>query len=195
MYDSVQVFAEGLSNLERSHALRPANISCEMEHPWDGGLSLINYINSVVTKGISGPIEFKEGRRILFKLDLLKLKQHSLVKVGEWRPGAGVNVTDTATFFEPGSANVTLLVITILVSPIHSLSIPLRYVIHPYVESREASNSGGEFEERRETGGEIAWRKIDDRAITLTMLDGEVSGARAVTRRLKAFDTRIRAAE
>ena len=32
-------------------------------------------------KGISGPIEFKEGQRIQFKLDLLKLKQHSLVKV------------------------------------------------------------------------------------------------------------------
>lgn len=32
-------------------------------------------------KGISGPIEFKEGRRIQFKLDLLKLKQHSLIKV------------------------------------------------------------------------------------------------------------------
>ncbi|XP_060821553.1 glutamate receptor ionotropic, kainate 2-like isoform X5 [Bombus pascuorum] len=117
MYDSVQVFAVGLRTLEQSHALRPANISCEMEHPWDGGLSLINYINSVEMKGISGPIEFKEGRRIQFKLDLLKLKQHSLVKVGEWRPGAGVNVTDTAAFFEPGSANVTLLVITILEQP------------------------------------------------------------------------------
>lgn len=35
----------------------------------------------VEMKGISGPIEFKEGRRIQFKLDLLKLKQHSLVKV------------------------------------------------------------------------------------------------------------------
>ncbi|XP_017759687.1 PREDICTED: glutamate receptor ionotropic, kainate 2-like isoform X1 [Eufriesea mexicana] len=127
MYDSVQVFAEGLSNLERSHALRPANISCEMEHPWDGGLSLINYINSVVTKGISGPIEFKEGRRILFKLDLLKLKQHSLVKVGEWRPGAGVNVTDTATFFEPGSANVTLLVITILKADLAVGSMTINY--------------------------------------------------------------------
>ncbi|XP_076628916.1 glutamate receptor ionotropic, kainate 2 isoform X2 [Colletes latitarsis] len=117
MYDSVQVFAVGLRTLEQSHALRPANISCEQEHPWDGGLSLINYINSVEMKGISGPIEFKEGRRIQFKLDLLKLKQHSLVKVGEWRPGVGVNVTDTATFFEPGSANVTLLVITILEQP------------------------------------------------------------------------------
>ncbi|XP_031842259.1 glutamate receptor ionotropic, kainate 2 isoform X5 [Nomia melanderi] len=117
MYDSVQVFAVGLRTLEQSHALRPANISCELEHPWDGGLSLINYINSVQMKGISGPIEFKEGRRIQFKLDLLKLKQHSLVKVGEWRPGVGVNVTDTAAFFEPGSANVTLLVITILEQP------------------------------------------------------------------------------
>ncbi|XP_011169100.1 glutamate receptor ionotropic, kainate 2 isoform X2 [Solenopsis invicta] len=117
MYDSVQVFAVGLRTLEQSHALRPANISCELEHPWDGGLSLTNYINSVEMKGISGPIEFKEGRRIQFKLDLLKLKQHSLVKVGEWRPGAGVNVTDTATFFEPSIGNITLIVITILETP------------------------------------------------------------------------------
>ncbi|XP_011878967.1 PREDICTED: glutamate receptor ionotropic, kainate 2-like isoform X4 [Vollenhovia emeryi] len=117
MYDSVQVFAVGLRTLELSHALRPANISCELEHPWDGGLSLINYINSVEMKGISGPIEFKEGRRIQFKLDLLKLKQHSLVKVGEWRPDAGVNVTDTAAFFEPSIGNVTLIVITILEQP------------------------------------------------------------------------------
>nr|KAF7419982.1 hypothetical protein H0235_010279 [Vespula pensylvanica] len=68
-------------------------------------------------KGISGPIEFKEGRRIQFKLDLLKLKQHSLVKVGEWRPSVGVNVTDTAAFYEASSANVTLIVITILETP------------------------------------------------------------------------------
>jgi len=37
-------------------------------------------------------------------------------QVGEWRPGVGVNVTDTAAFFEPGIGNVTLIVITILVS-------------------------------------------------------------------------------
>ena len=66
-------------------------------------------------KGLSGPIEFKEGRRIQFKLDLLKLKQHALVKVGEWRPGAGVNITDRAAFFDPGTMNVTLVVTTILV--------------------------------------------------------------------------------
>ncbi|XP_063984926.1 glutamate receptor ionotropic, kainate 2-like isoform X2 [Diachasmimorpha longicaudata] len=117
IYDSVQVFAVGLRTLEQSHTLRPVNLSCEAEHPWDGGLSLINYINSVEMKGLSGPIEFKDGRRIQFKLDLLKLKQHSLVKVGEWRPDLGVNITDGAAFFEPGTVNVTLIVITILEQP------------------------------------------------------------------------------
>ncbi|KAL3284162.1 hypothetical protein HHI36_018330 [Cryptolaemus montrouzieri] len=117
MYDSVFIFALGLQTLEQSHSLRHPNVSCDREQPWDGGLSLINYINAVGLKGLSGPIEFKEGRRIQFKLDLLKLKQHALVKVGEWRPGAGVNVTDRGAFFEAGTANVTLVVTTILEQP------------------------------------------------------------------------------
>jgi hypothetical protein len=71
-------------------------------------------------RGLTGPIEFKEGRRIQFKLDLLKLKQHALVKVGEWSPGTGVNITDRSAFFDPGTMNVTLVVITIPVSQLHS---------------------------------------------------------------------------
>lgn len=67
-------------------------------------------------KGLSGPIEFKEGRRVKFKLDLVKLKQQSLVKVGEWSPQSGLNITDRSIFFDTGRINVTLLVITILVS-------------------------------------------------------------------------------
>jgi ionotropic kainate glutamate receptor 2 len=47
MYDSVHVFAVGLQTLDQSHTLRLSNVSCEEELPWDGGLSLINYINSV----------------------------------------------------------------------------------------------------------------------------------------------------
>ena len=53
VYDSVQVFAHGLAALDRSHVLRPANLSCEREEPWDDGLSLYNYINSVSTPGAS----------------------------------------------------------------------------------------------------------------------------------------------
>jgi len=47
IYDSVHVFAVGLQMLDQSHTLRLSNVSCEEELPWDGGLSLINYINSV----------------------------------------------------------------------------------------------------------------------------------------------------
>ncbi|XP_066250740.1 glutamate receptor ionotropic, kainate 2-like isoform X5 [Euwallacea similis] len=117
MYDSVYAFAIGLQTLEQSHSLKMSNVSCDREQPWDGGLSLINYINSVEFKGLSGPIEFKEGKRIRFKLDLLKLKQHALVKVGEWHPGMDVNITDRNAFFDHGSMNVTLVVTTILEQP------------------------------------------------------------------------------
>ncbi|CAH1132877.1 unnamed protein product [Ceutorhynchus assimilis] len=117
MYDSVYVFAIGLQTLDQSHTLKLSNVSCNKEQPWDGGLSLINYINAVEVKGLSGPIEFKEGKRIRFKLDLLKLKQHALVKVGEWYPGMGVNITDRNAFFDHGSMNVTLVVTTILTQP------------------------------------------------------------------------------
>ncbi|KAL1516627.1 hypothetical protein ABEB36_000512 [Hypothenemus hampei] len=117
MYDSVFVFAIGLQTLEQSHTLKLSNVSCDKEQPWDGGLSLINYINAVEFKGLTGPIEFKEGKRIHFKLDLLKLKQHALVKVGEWHPGMEVNITDRNAFFDHGSMNVTLVVTTILEQP------------------------------------------------------------------------------
>lgn len=116
MYDSVHVFAIGLQTLEQSHTLRLSNISCYDEKPWDGGLSLINYINSVEYKGITGPIEFKEGKRIQFKLDLVKLKQHSIIKIGEWTPDNGLNIVNRSLLFDTGTMNVTLVVITILVS-------------------------------------------------------------------------------
>jgi len=46
---------------------------------------------------------------------LIKLKQHSIVKVGEWTPQNHLNITEPSLFFDAGSMNVTLVVITILV--------------------------------------------------------------------------------
>ncbi|XP_043528933.1 glutamate receptor ionotropic, kainate 2-like isoform X1 [Frieseomelitta varia] len=112
VYDSVQVFAHGLAALDRSHDLRPANLSCEKEEPWDDGLSLYNYINAAGLHGLTGHIEFNEGKRNNFKLDLLKLKKEELVKVGEWKPGTGVNVTDVGAFYETSATNITLVVMT-----------------------------------------------------------------------------------
>ncbi|XP_041632629.1 glutamate receptor ionotropic, kainate 2 isoform X1 [Drosophila kikkawai] len=117
MYDSVFVFAMGLQTLEQSHILDIYNVTCDEEIPWNGGLSLINYLNAVEWKGLTGPIQFKEGQRIQFKLDLIKLKQHSIVKVGEWTPHGHLNITDPSMFFDSGSMNVTLVVITILETP------------------------------------------------------------------------------
>ena len=67
-------------------------------------------------RGLTGPVQFREGRRTNLKFDLLKLKSHALVKVGEWTPTSGVNITDQVAFFAKGSMNVTLVVTTNLVS-------------------------------------------------------------------------------
>uniref|UniRef100_A0A1A9V1S2 Ionotropic glutamate receptor C-terminal domain-containing protein n=1 Tax=Glossina austeni TaxID=7395 RepID=A0A1A9V1S2_GLOAU len=85
-------------------------------------LSGINALTSrklsiVEWKGLTGPIRFKEGRRTQFKLDLVKLKQHSIVKIGEWSPHMRLNITEPSLFFDTGSMNVTLVVITILEKP------------------------------------------------------------------------------
>ncbi|XP_060661307.1 glutamate receptor ionotropic, kainate 2 isoform X2 [Drosophila nasuta] len=74
-------------------------------------------LKNVEWKGLTGPIQFKEGQRVQFKLDLIKLKQHSIVKVGEWTPQNHLNITEPSLFFDTGSMNVTLVVITILETP------------------------------------------------------------------------------
>lgn len=50
MYDSVQVLAVGLGALYQNNITidRP-NISCKNEVPWQGGSSLMKFINSVCT--------------------------------------------------------------------------------------------------------------------------------------------------
>lgn len=47
MYDSVMALAHGLAALDRGTALRLANLSCDIEQPWNDGSSLFNYINTV----------------------------------------------------------------------------------------------------------------------------------------------------
>ncbi|XP_020293054.1 glutamate receptor ionotropic, kainate 1 isoform X3 [Pseudomyrmex gracilis] len=62
--------------------------------------------------GLTGHIEFNDGKRNNFKLDLLKLKKEELVKVGEWKSGSGINVTDMDAFYETTATNITLVVMT-----------------------------------------------------------------------------------
>ncbi|KAF0290340.1 Glutamate receptor ionotropic, kainate 4 [Amphibalanus amphitrite] len=82
VYDSVLVFARALTAMQDGVQFRSSGVSCGREQPWVDGSSLFNYINAVrELRGLTGPIQFSEGKRTTFKLDLLKLKQHDLVKV------------------------------------------------------------------------------------------------------------------
>lgn len=49
MFDSVYVFAKGLAAMDSGHSIKPVNLSCDLERPWDDGLSLYNYIDAVVS--------------------------------------------------------------------------------------------------------------------------------------------------
>ena len=62
--------------------------------------------------GLTGKIEFNEGRRNNFKMDLLKLKRENLHKVGYWNPVDGINITDQNAFYESTTTNITLIVMT-----------------------------------------------------------------------------------
>lgn len=62
--------------------------------------------------GLTGRIEFDEGKRNNFKIDLLKLKREQLVKVGYWTSNAGINITDPNAFYEQTMTNITLIVMT-----------------------------------------------------------------------------------
>lgn len=62
--------------------------------------------------GLTGHIEFEEGRRTNFRIDLLKLKRERIEKVGYWSSQTGINVTDTSAFYESNATNITLIVMT-----------------------------------------------------------------------------------
>ncbi|RWS28884.1 glutamate receptor ionotropic: kainate 2-like protein [Leptotrombidium deliense] len=117
MYDSVFALARGLQALERGAVLRPVNVSCEDENPWNDGSSLFNYVNAAEYRGLTGKIQFKEGRRSTLKLDLLKLRTEKLDKVGEWSTTSGLNISNHEAFHEFGTRNITLRVTTIETIP------------------------------------------------------------------------------
>lgn len=90
MYDSVQVFARGLLAMEAASvhgppggvaagspqpptSLRSSNLSCDLERPWDDGLSLYNYINTVreeMVRSAFGPASPMASARCSGRLEI-----------------------------------------------------------------------------------------------------------------------------
>lgn len=122
-----------MKQLDSSHTLTFSNLSCNSDNTWTDGLSLYNYINAVcyfirnitvydltdpnvdfkaAVDGLTGIVGFVEGRRNKFKIDILKLKQDVIQKVGYWQPDIGVNISDPSAFYDSNIANITLVVMT-----------------------------------------------------------------------------------
>ncbi|KRK05002.1 glutamate receptor ionotropic, kainate 2 isoform X6 [Drosophila yakuba] len=114
MFDSVYAFATGLHflHLDNRQNLYIKNLSCTSDQTWNDGISLYNQINGAITDGLTGNVNFVEGRRSIFKLDILKLKQEKIQKVGYWQPDGGVNISDPTAFYDSNIANITLVVMT-----------------------------------------------------------------------------------
>lgn len=82
MFDSVYSLVHSLNQADSSSLfLKPVYLSCSNESTWSDGSSLFNYLNTVGFQGLTGRVQFKEGRRTNFSLDVMKLSQDSLVKV------------------------------------------------------------------------------------------------------------------
>lgn len=57
MFDSVYVFAKGLATMDSGHSIKPVNLSCDVEKPWDDGLTLYNYLDAVVSYCVADRIK------------------------------------------------------------------------------------------------------------------------------------------
>ncbi|XP_022689054.1 glutamate receptor ionotropic, kainate 2-like [Varroa jacobsoni] len=143
-YDAVYAFAHGMNDLSRATAaqLRPSNVSCGDGLSWAEGTSLFNLISMVDYYGLTGNIRFNEGNRTSLKLDLLKLRQDRLVKVGEWTSQRRLNIVNHGAFHDFGSTNITLRVTTIESVPF-MMPKKQKAVVGAAAPGEEASAGGG----------------------------------------------------
>lgn len=92
-------------------------------------------------QGLTGNIEFNEGKRSNFKLDLLKLKKEEIQKVGHWTPSEGINITDPSAFYDIRSPNITLIVMTREVSSPLDAVLNTKNSIVLFIKSRQMDES------------------------------------------------------
>ncbi|XP_050440989.1 glutamate receptor ionotropic, kainate 2-like [Adelges cooleyi] len=117
MYDAVNVFAHSIGSIGQSERMPSENISCKSSNRWANGTFLYDRLNAVDIEGLTGRIHFEVGKRSDIKLDLLKLHQEKVKKVGFWTPSTGINITKHSVFYGQQSSNVTLIVVTRIEKP------------------------------------------------------------------------------
>lgn len=122
MYDAVILFAKGLHQVAGARDINTMSLSCTKQNTWTHGNSLLNYMKTVVFDGLSGKIMFdSNGERSDFSVNVLKLKETGLTKIGTWTTKYGVNMTESPIEnkkeIEKKLSNSTLRVVTKLELP------------------------------------------------------------------------------
>ncbi|CAG4981440.1 unnamed protein product [Colias eurytheme] len=126
LYDAVQVLALALASTKDVHK---SNVSCDTETPMAHGNMLWENIHKVHAHGLTGPMEFTNGVRTTFNLQLMRLvggvggvwgaggRDGGTVMSGTWNPTDGLEVTDPAAYRRDPPPNVTLTVVTVEEKP------------------------------------------------------------------------------
>ncbi|CAI9738180.1 glutamate receptor ionotropic, kainate 2-like isoform X1 [Octopus vulgaris] len=122
MYDAVYLFAKALHQVAAARDINTMALSCTKQNTWNHGNSVLNYMKTVVFDGLSGRVMFDhKGERSDFSLNVLKLKDQGLTKIGTWDSTNGVNLTESKTEtkheLQKKLANSTLRVVTKLELP------------------------------------------------------------------------------
>ncbi|XP_050429052.1 glutamate receptor ionotropic, kainate 2-like isoform X4 [Adelges cooleyi] len=99
MYDAVNLFATSLHGLVATQSMKSQQISCRRIQPWMHGFSLINYMRVVELDGLTGKMRFDNvtGNRNFFKLDVVKVHDNTMQRLGSWDPERGMSYTRTAS--------------------------------------------------------------------------------------------------
>ncbi|XP_063543877.1 glutamate receptor ionotropic, kainate 2 [Cydia strobilella] len=117
LYDAIQVLAMALA---ASKEVAPTNASCDDETTWSHGKDVMENINKIHAHGLTGPIQFQNGIRTNFSLQLMRLvggEKGGTVVSGHWNPGDGLTITDPAAYKRDPPPNVTLTIVTVEEKP------------------------------------------------------------------------------
>ncbi|XP_018340936.1 PREDICTED: glutamate receptor ionotropic, kainate 2-like isoform X2 [Trachymyrmex septentrionalis] len=93
MYDAVQLFARAFKQLKDATKGNVKKLLCDGDSRWEHGLSLSNFMRSTETRGLTGLVKFdRDGLRSNVKLDIVRLTENGLIKIGEYNSTAGENI-------------------------------------------------------------------------------------------------------
>lgn len=127
IYDSVFALTNALEEANKGHVIRPTPLSCSKSDAWEDGSTINNLLANTRLNGLSGRIEFVDGKRKNLQLDLVEINfSGQMEKVGYWNESTGLNITRNYSQLNDKISeslqNKTLRVTTIAVSILLRLS-------------------------------------------------------------------------